>query len=442
MSASWIRKLNESNSKLHKEDIFKQALSLTTLGDVNAKRFLKLVQYCYNPMITFGVKQIPETIGIINAENPWDAFQNLLDSLRRRELTGHAARDAIDNMSNRFDSDEWNLFCSAVLKKDLRTNCSEKTINKVCKKTEYEIPIFSCQLATSCEDRPQMKGEMRLEPKLDGVRVLMWCSYDQFTDQRTVVSFSRNGKVFDNFGHIESQISDQLDKIALRSRYNDFFLDGEVVGKSFNELMRVARKKENVNADDSFFHVFDFIPVEDFNRGYWNAQLHKRLAVLDKIKPFINKMSNVEYPDHLIVNLDTSQGRDQMERYAKDCVTDGYEGIMIKSLDAPYECKRSTFWMKWKPVITVDLTIVEVEQGTGKNSNRMGAFVCEGVDNNKFIRVNVGSGVSDSEREEYWLNKDVLIGQTVEILCDSISQNQDGTYSLRFPRFIRFRDDK
>ena len=124
-------------------------------------------------MITFGVKQIPETIGIINAENPWDAFQNLLDSLRRRELTGHAARDAIDNMSNRFDSDEWNLFCSAVLKKDLRTNCSEKTINKVCKKTEYEIPIFSCQLATSCEDRPQMKGEMRLEPKLDGVRVLM-----------------------------------------------------------------------------------------------------------------------------------------------------------------------------------------------------------------------------------------------------------------------------
>ncbi len=42
-------------------------------------------------------------------------------------------------------------------------------------------------------------------------------------------------------------------------------------------------------------------------------------------------------------------------------VEEGYEGIMIKSMDAPYECKRSDFWMKWKPTITVDLNIVNVK---------------------------------------------------------------------------------
>jgi DNA ligase-1 len=442
MSSNWIRKLNESNSKLHKEDVFKQALSFATLGDNNSHRFLTLVNYCYNPMITFGVKQISETVGITDAENPWTEFQSLLDSLRNRELTGNAARDAIDAMSLRFDSDEWNEFCVAVIRKDLRINCSEKTINKVCKKTDYEIPIFSCQLATSCEDRPQMKGEMRLEPKLDGVRVLMWCAYDKSNDATAVVAYSRNGKVFDNFGHIESQISNQLKHISKITGYNSFFLDGEVVGKSFNELMRVARKKDGVAATDSVFHIFDFIPHVNFKEGHWNDQLHKRLSVLDKMKRFIDKMPSVEYPDHLIVNLDTSQGRNQMERYAKDCVNDGYEGIMIKSMEAPYECKRSTFWMKWKPVITVDLQIVQVEQGTGKNSQRMGAFVCEGIDDGKFISVNVGSGVSDEERESYWDNRESLIGRTVEILCDSVSQNQDSTYSLRFPRFVRFRDDK
>lgn len=441
MSSSWIKKLNESNSKLHKEDVFKQALSLSILGDNNADTFLTFVQYCYNPMITFGVKQISETVGIIDSENPWDDFKSLLNQLRHRELTGNAARDAIDAMSVRFDSEEWNLFCSAVLKKDLRTNCSEKTINKVCKKTEYEIPVFSCQLATSCEDRPQMKGQMRLEPKLDGVRVLMWCIYSP-DGSVAVVPYSRNGKVFDNFGHIETQIANELERIHKTTGYNNFFLDGEVVGKSFNELMRVARKKDGVTADDSVFHVFDFIPGENFTEGHWNAQLEKRLKILDKIRSSIDKMLNVELSSHIMVDLDSVEGRNQMNRYAKDCVNDGYEGIMIKSLGAPYECRRSTSWMKWKPVITVDLQIVAVEEGTGKNSARMGAFVCEGMDDGKFISVNVGSGVSDSERDDYWLNKESLIGRTVEVLCDSVSQNQDGTYSLRFPRFVRFRDDK
>lgn len=442
MSSIWIKKLNESNSKLHKEDVFKQALSLAILGDSNADRFLTFVLYCYSPMMTFGVRQIPETVGIIDAENPWDDFKSLLNQLRHRELTGNAARDAIDAISVRFDSEEWNLFCSAVLKKDLRTNCSEKTINKVCKKTEYEIPIFSCQLATSCEDRPQMKGTMRLEPKLDGVRVLMWCAYDSKSDAVAVVPYSRNGKVFENFGHIETQIANHLKGIYEITGYDNFFLDGEVVGKSFNELMRVARKKDGATAEDSVFHVFDFIPSINFTEGHWNAQLHKRLNILNKIRPSIDNMPNVELFSHIEVDLDLAEGRNQMERYAKDCVNDGYEGIMIKSLDAPYECRRSTFWMKWKPVITVDLQIVAVEEGTGKNSARMGAFVCEGTDDDKFICVNVGSGVSDSEREDYWLNRELLIGRTVEVLCDSVSQNQDGTYSLRFPRFVRFRDDK
>jgi DNA ligase-1 len=288
-----------------------------------------------------------------------------------------------------------------------------------------------------------MVGEQRLEPKLDGVRVLMFCSI-QDDDTTMAVSYSRNGKVFENFKHIESQICNQLSEMKRRLGwigFQSFFLDGEVVGKSFNELMRVARKKDGKSlASDSVFHVFDFIPTVDFNRGHWNAQLEKRLQYLDKIKPCIDRMPNVEYPDHLIVNLDTSEGRNQMERYAKDCVNAGYEGIMIKAMGAPYECRRSTFWLKWKPTITVDLTVESLEIGTGKNSDRLGALVCEGIDDGKLIRVNVGSGFSDEDRINYWQNRDSVQGRTVEILCDSISQNQDGTYSLRFPRFVRFRD--
>lgn len=112
---------------------------------------------------------------------------------------------------------------------------------------------------------------------------------------------------------------------------------------------------------------------------------------------------------------------------------------MIKEWEAPYECRRSAFWMKWKPTITVDLNIVGFEEGTGRNTGRLGAIICEGVDNERTISVNVGSGLSDSNRDSYWLARNQLVGQVVEVEADAVTQNQDGTYSLRFPRFIRFR---
>jgi DNA ligase-1 len=443
MSASWIRKLNESDSRLHKEDVIKQALEASVLGSTNAQIFLGLLKACYNPYVTFNVRQIPNTVGIVDAENPWQDFNELLTKLSKRQLTGNDARFAIEEMAYRFDSDEWNNFCAPVIRRDMRAGISDKTINKICKKTEYEIPVFGCQLATNSENRPEMKGIKRLEPKLDGVRVLMTVIPADDGDV-TVISLSRNGKLFENFSHIEQQIHDNFLKLCRstarvtlgRSLLDGFVLDGEVIGNTFQELMRQARRKENVQADDSVFNIFDIIPLQDFRLGHWNAQLEKRISLLEAMRGVVEDMPNVELLPHIMVDLDTAEGRDILHRYAKDQVNAGFEGIMIKDTNAPYECKRNTFWMKWKPTITVDLTVVGLEEG------RLGALVCEGEDDGKFIQVNVGSGYSDEDRDSYWQNSSAIIGRTAEILCDVITQNQDGSYSLRFPRFVRFRDDK
>jgi DNA ligase-1 len=448
MSASWINKLNESDSRLHKEDVLKQALEASVLGSVNSQVFLGFLKACYNPYVTFGVKQIPDTVGIIDAENPWSEFNELMLQLSQRRLTGHAARDAINEMSERFNSVEWNTFLAPVLRRDMRAGISDKTINKICKGTDYEIPIFGCQLATNSEGRPEMKGTKRLEPKLDGVRALFTVIPSDFGV--TVVCYSRNGKVFENFGHIEEQISNSWSKIVRacantdqgRSLIDGFVLDGEVIGNTFQELMRQARRKSDARADDSVLNIFDIIPLQDFRRGHWNAQLRKRIALLDAIRPVVDTLPNVELLPHIMVDLDTAAGKDQLERYAKDNVNAGFEGIMIKELEAPYQCKRSTDWMKWKPTITVDLEVIGVEEGTGRNLGRVGALVCAGVDDGKEIHVNVGSGFSDTDRDNLWSDRNLVIGRTCEVLCDVITQNQDGTYSLRFPRFVRFRDDK
>ena len=435
VAADWIRDLESSDSRLHKERVIEKALMASKLGSANAQCFLFNCYQAYNPYYTFHVKQVPESSGIEHAENPWPVFWGLLEGLRTRSFTGHRARDAIAETMKRFDSVEWNNLCRRVITKDLRCGISEKTLNKVLGKTEWKIPVFACQLAQDSTDQPKkLKGIKRLECKLDGVRVL---AVVQGTD---VTLYSRNGKQFANFPQIVQAIENNRNALFTIPHGGRFVLDGEIVGESFQKLMKQAHRKSDAITDGMVYHVFDIIPLDSFIEGHYNAQQHKRIEMLERVRALLPDHGPIQVMNGLEVDLDTAEGHDIMQRYAEAAVEGGFEGIMIKSMDAPYLCKRTDSWMKWKPTITVDLNIVGFEEGTGRNLGRLGAIICEGDDNGRHIRVNVGSGLSDSDRDEYWNSRAELLGHLVEVQADAVTQNQDGSYSLRFPRFLRFRD--
>jgi DNA ligase-1 len=438
VAADWIRDLEGSDSRLHKERVIEKALMAAKLGSANAQCFLFNCYQAYNPYYTFHVKQVPESEGIEHAPNPWPVFWGLLEGLRTRSISGHRARDAIAETMKRFDSIEWNNLCRRVLIKDLRCGISEKTLNKVLGKTQWKIPVFTCQLAQDSTDQPKkLKGIKRLECKLDGVRVL---AVVQGTD---VTLYSRNGKQFENFPQIVSAIEQHREafvEVVYGAHASRFVLDGEIVGESFQKLMKQAHRKSDAVTDGMVYHVFDVIPLDSFQEGHYNAQQYRRIEHLERVRPLLPEDGPIQIMNGLDVDLDTAEGHDIMQRYAEAAVEGGFEGIMIKSMDAPYLCKRSDSWMKWKPTITVDLSIVGFEEGTGRNEGRVGAIICEGDDNGRHIRVNVGSGLSDSDRDQYWHSRADLVGHLVEVQADAVTQNQDGSYSLRFPRFLRFRD--
>ena len=78
--------------------------------------------------------------------------------------------------------------------------------------------------------------------------------------------------------------------------------------------------------------------------------------------------------------------------------------------------------------------------GSGRNKGKLGAIIAEGEDNGRFFKLNIGSGFTDSQRQNFWNNKEKLIGQIVEVRADSVSKSQEGdSWSLRFPRFKTFR---
>ena len=435
MTVGWIKDLQSSDSRIHKEKIIERALLAAKLGSADAQAFLFNCYQAYNPYYAFNIKQVPKTVDIQGQDNPWPKFWILLEKLRTRGITGNNARDQVHNISQLFDSDEWNNVARCVLLKDLRCGISEKTINKVVGNTDWAIPTFSCQLAQdSAKNQKEMSGKKRLEVKLDGVRVLA------VVHGNNCVLHSRNGKILKNFPQIEDAILEN--KALFRSGIfgkNRFVLDGEIVGDSFQNLMRQAHRKSNVETKDMTYHVFDYIPLDDFQRGHWNAQQRKRIDLLQDVAAQLDSNSLKIVPG-IDVDLDTDGGHRTLERFSQEAIAQGFEGIMIKELEAPYQCKRSSAWLKWKPTITVDLNIVALEEGTGRNVGRLGALVCEGIDDNRLIKVNVGSGFSDGDRDQYWKARDQLVGHLVEIQADVVTQNQDGSYSLRFPRFLRFRD--
>ena len=438
MSCDWIRDLESSDSRTFKESVIEKALVAANLGSTNAQCFLYNCFLAYNPFYVYGVRVVDETQGLTYRPNPWTKFWGLLESLRTRTKTGNAARNAIKEISQEFDSAIWNDLSRRVILKDLRVGITEKTLNKVLKNSSWKIPVFECQLAQDSADHVgKMSGVKQIENKLDGVRVLAVIDSLNYG----VTLYSRNGKVFENFAHIEQHLREHCRDISM-AVYGDFVkyvLDGEVVGQSFQALMKEARRKRDSNAADSVYNVFDIIPFNEFMHGEGGQTQRSRTDSLAKVKSAIKTSDCTKIVEYEIINLDTAEGKQQLNDAAVRAIGQGYEGLMIKDTSAGYQCKRSSNWLKWKPTISVDLTIVDVEEGTGRNEGRMGAIVCEGVDNGRSIRVNVGSGFTDENRIAYWEDKTTLVGKVVEVKADVVTQNQDGTYSLRFPRFERFR---
>ena len=424
-----ISTLEDHPSRLNKEAI------LAVQAEANNTELFEGMRLALDPMTTFGIKQVPEKTDEDGPGLDWDTFTLALSGFTARRLTGNAARDVLQTMIKSSTKSQWNGWYRRILIKDLRCGVSEKTVNKVVEKkyAHFAIPVFSCQLAhDSANHESKVTGKKYIEVKLDGVRVITVVRTDGRVDL-----FSRNGKSLDNFPHVAEQISAVVKK---NPPPYDLVLDGEIMSSSFQDLMTQVHRKSDVKANDAVLNLFDVIPLTDFEKGIWDKRQEDRSAmVYHWHKKHKDVLPNVTVVGHELVDLDTPEGQTRYKEINAKAIAGGYEGIMLKDPEAGYECKRSVAWLKLKPFIEVSLAVVDVEEGTGRNVGRLGALVCTGQDDGKDITVNCGSGFSDNNRIEFWNSRSKLLGQIVEVRADAITQNQDGTYSLRFPRFKGFR---
>ena len=421
MNNPWniIKELEADNSRLKKEAIIRRE------SDADNDVFFEGVCMALDGFRTYGVKQVPKSTKD-GGGLTWMEFKELVRQLEHREATGNTAKQIVQQACDEADMSQWNDWYRRILIKDLRCGVTHKTINK---HSTMKVPVFECMLADdSKKHEKKMVGEVLVEPKLDGVRVVAILD----VDKDEVKMYSRNGKELYNFPKIVAQLDSMLDQMP-----ESLVLDGEVMSDDFQTLMREIHRKEGAKTDDAILNVFDCLPLIDFMDGGCGLTITKRKQMLEDFE----YPENIRLVEYVKMNLSDEDGQKQFADYNKLCIDKGYEGIMVKPINGSYECKRSSLWLKVKPFIEVSLTVKDVEEGTGRNAGKLGALIVEGTDGGKFIKTNVGSGLTDADRDTFWKAKDKLIGQVVEVRADQITQNQDVTdeWSLRFPRFLRFR---
>ncbi len=412
-----ITELESDNSRKFKEAVIARE------DQAGNTEFFEGVSMAMDKLRTFGLKQVPESTKDGKGLD-WTTFADTASRLESRQLTGNAAREHVEHIMGFATQAEWNHWYRRILIKDLRCGVTEKTINKFSK---MQVPVFECMLADdSKKHESKMKGKVYVEPKLDGVRVIAICD----KEKNLVTLMSRNGKELVNFPHINTQFEHMLAELD-----QSWIFDGEVMSADFQTLMRQIHRKGDAKTEDAVLNLFDCMPLKDFAQGGCDKSLTERKKWLASFA-FGDNITVVES-----INFDLDQEQDRFMAYNRQCIDQGYEGIMIKPQDGVYECRRSSLWLKVKPFIEVSLKIVDVEEGTGRNKGKLGALIVEGTDDGKFIKTNVGSGLTDEDRETFWKDTTKLIGKIVEVRADAITQNQDAVneYSLRFPRFMRFR---
>lgn len=445
VTAEWIRDLGESSNIEHKKKIIERALIASRLGSTNAQCFLYNCFLAYNPYFVYRVTNVKRTHGLYNRPNPWIKFWGLLEDLRTEQFSyvNFQARKEIENLSKEFDSDEWNCVAIPVLLKDFDESLTIDLLNSVLKNTEWEIPVFSCQMARDCEHNTRdLFGKKWLEPKVAGTRVLCSITFS------TVILYNEEGIFLEGYDNIEDSIRDNADDILAIAenygiKYGGVVLDGVIVTSENLNAASHIEPKNVVPLEDSVYNIFDVVPFLDFTEGYSEIkQCFRNEIVHEMTKILHERTTNVRTLARagIEVNLSMSEGHNIMHRYAQDILKNGFGGILIKDLDAPYICKDSPFWLRWHPVTSVVLNVIGVNPtAVAQEEIPKLSLTCHGHDVGREILVELKNGFSDELRQKIWKNRNKIVGNPIEISCESVFKADDGTYKLVSPKFSKFK---
>lgn len=392
----------------------------------------KLYFYAMNPYYVFGVKKFNIPKSYSAEDDSPESFFTLLDALMNREVTGNAAKTAIANVLSMYTK-ETASFLSRVLEKDLKTGFSADTYNKVW--VNEQVPTFELMLADKIEEDEDFDNKVQTpcfaDFKLDGNRTIV------LVDSENITYYSRSGIVA---FECEGLFDDELRKI--HNWYGqDFALDSERYASNFTETMNAKKEGDSTAKQNLKLHAFFLMPLTDWKDKSTTITMKQNR---DTLQEMFNELALKKIV--MVQGREVSNYQDMMSFCNQAIDEYKVEGLILKKYDSVYQWERTIDWCKVKRFYDVDFVITGVYPGKPKSrlAKTLGGIYVEGIEESgKRFKCKIGSGFSDELRDEIFNNQSKYIGQVGVASYQEISLKKGAEYySLRFPTFVRFRDDK
>ncbi len=322
-------------------------------------------------------------------------------------------------------------------------------------------PMLAQRAETIDEVLKRMGGKAAFEIKLDGIRVQI------HKDGGEVSLFTRR---MEDYTKMFPEIIDPL-RQALKPRRA--IVDGELVaidkrtGKPmpFQEVLKRRRKYEIKQAIQQIpveIYLFDLL-MSDGNVVLDEPYVKRRRALERIVKEVKGKV--------MVVEQRVLGKHDEIKEFMDWAIKIGHEGLLAKDLEASYRAGRREFvWLKLKPVLeTLDLVVVGGLYGKGKRAGFFGSYILAARDGKtgRFKTITkCGSGYTDEDLKELTkLFKKIQLKKPhsdveIEIDCDayfepkivfevvyeelqvSPAEKHTSGFGMRFPRYIRIREDR
>lgn len=437
--AEFVNEIKAENGRLYKQGVLEKYKD-----DEDVKYYLTFV---FNPFITTGIGEKSyqrfHNKGCIDfyPDDPFNTVKDALEYLKAHNTGDYETQELMFSkymtihlqiLKKYFDKEQAptveefkelpELFYS-IITKNLQLGVDAKTINKVIPGL---IPTFSVMLANKYFDNPVVvEGkEFALTTKIDGSRIVA------IKENGKVEFFTRQGQAYVGLVDLQKELEDFEE--------DNFVFDGELVAietaldDTYKNTMKLSRTKETEKHGLKML-VFDYLPLEDFKTQSTTIAYHRRNGHLQSIF-YQHSFKFFEVLPILYCGTDTSKIIEILDEQ----VDKGQEGIMINLTDSPYVFGRTNALLKVKKFQDMELKVIGFEEGINKLQGTLGALICEYKNNT----VKCGSGFSDELRQEIWANQEAYLGKQATIKYFSESyDSKTGLPSLRFPIFMRFRED-